>query len=130
MNTISTELHRVLDEVDTSDREADARELGEDGVANTEDPKRMSASLYKVLVQIVKDEPFMIVRGVSDTDGMEAWRLLGQKCISTTPAATLIDLMRLAGRMEEWQIRVDALRWEHAEEGSPREVQIRHPHEI
>lgn len=39
--------------------------------------ERMASSLYKV--RVIKGEPFMVVRGVGDANGIEAWTRIHQK---------------------------------------------------
>lgn len=60
----------------------------------------MSARLYNIMIQIVKDEPFMIVRGVSDMNGAEALRRLAQEYRPTTPATALTDLSHVPAALE------------------------------
>ena len=126
VNSVSAEVHRILERVETSDAEVQLDDLEEDG--DVEGIERKLASLYNVIIQLVKDEPFMIARGVGNMNGAEAWRRIAQKYSPSTPATALTDLMKvmapgrvkhqkeLAAKMEEWQVRVNALRRDHGEE--------------
>lgn len=51
------------------------------------------SDLYNFLLQVMKEESFVLVRGAGGASGIGAWRAIHQRLISSAPATALTDLV-------------------------------------
>ena len=94
--------------------------------------RKLSIELYDLIGLSVMGEAMTIVRGVPEMNGAEAWRRLLRRYQPRSPARTLVKLMdvinpgrakdvhELAGKLEQWQLKVGLFEKDTKEEVSPK----------
>ena len=62
---------------------------------NDGDLVEMATELFDFLAMTVKDDAFTITQGITDSSGIEAWRRMVARHVSTSPATALVAVFRV-----------------------------------
>ena len=91
---------------------------------------QLGRELYDVLCMLLSGEPSLLIQGVRDFDGFQAWHKLVRKYSPITPARSLMcmieavtpfkvkQLAQLPAAIERWELKVYQLEREHGEKMS------------
>ena len=91
---------------------------------------QLGRELFDVLCMLLGGEPSLLIQGVRDFDGFQAWHRLIRKYSPVTPARSLMcmidavtppkvkHLAQLATAIERWELKVYQLEREHGEKMS------------
>ena len=123
VGTLNPAMREHLDEIQKAGQDPDFDTIFVED--EQEEIDRAGAELYGHLASLVTGEAMMVLRGVPNGRGREAWSKLFNRLDPRTPAKMLMcmmvvmtpkkvkDVRELAHAVEEWEVKAKQLKMEH-----------------
>ena len=130
VGSVNTTMRGYLDEIQKGGKDPDYDTIFVDDT--DQDIERGAAEIYSILASMVTGEALVVLRGVPNGQGWEAWSRLFNRFDPRTPAKSLIGMMavmtpkrvkdvrELTNVVEDWEVKAKNLKTEHDIDLDPR----------